>query len=82
MTAMKKEAPARDWVRKAENDLLNAHNTLLTLGQNCPYDTVCFHGQQAVEKYIKALLSHRLSGAYLKKISTRISALPGRWRKS
>ncbi len=47
-----------EWVQKAENDLLNADHTLL-LGDNCPYDTVCFHAQQCAEKYLKALLAFR-----------------------
>ena len=42
----------------AEHDLINAHHTLL-LGRECPYDTVCFHAQQCVEKYLKALLTYR-----------------------
>jgi HEPN domain-containing protein len=45
----------REWIAKAENDLLNAAHTL-TLGADCPTDTVCFHAQQCVEKYLKALL--------------------------
>jgi HEPN domain-containing protein len=45
----------REWVAKAENDLITAAHTL-RLGANCPTDTVCFHSQQCVEKYIKALL--------------------------
>lgn len=45
----------RQWVQKAENDLKNAAHTL-TLGKECPTDTVCFHAQQCVEKYLKALL--------------------------
>ena len=48
-------AVARDWVRKAENDLMNAAHTL-KLGADGPTDTACFHGQQCVEKYLKALL--------------------------
>jgi HEPN domain-containing protein len=44
-----------EWVTKAENDLLNAAHTL-KLGVTCPTDTVCFHAQQCVEKYLKALL--------------------------
>lgn len=48
-------ALVREWVEKAENDLKNAAHTL-KLGQDCPTDTVCFHAQQCVEKYIKALL--------------------------
>lgn len=43
------------WIQKAENDLKNATHTL-TMGEDCPYDTVCFHAQQCVEKSLKALL--------------------------
>ncbi len=43
----------RDWLAKAENDLKTAV-VALTLGGDCPTDTVCFHAQQCVEKYIKA----------------------------
>ncbi len=45
----------RQWVEKAENDLKNAAHTL-KLEHDCPTDTVCFHAQQCVEKYLKALL--------------------------
>jgi HEPN domain-containing protein len=45
----------REWLAKADNDLTTAAHTL-TLRENCPTDTVCFHAQQCVEKYIKALL--------------------------
>ena len=48
-------AIAGDWVRKAENDLVNAVHTL-KLGADGPTDTVCFHAQQCIEKYLKALL--------------------------
>lgn len=48
----------REWLAKADNDLTNAAYTL-TLGENCPTDTVCFHAQQCVEKHIKALLVFR-----------------------
>ena len=43
------------WVEKAEHDLTTASYTL-RLRANCPTDTVCFHAQQCVEKYLKALL--------------------------
>ncbi len=46
------------WVRKADNDLTNAAHAL-KLGRVCPTDTVCFHAQQCVEKYLKALLVWR-----------------------
>jgi HEPN domain-containing protein len=45
-----------EWVAKAENDL-KAAGYILRLGKGCPTDTVCFHGQQVVEKYLKALLT-------------------------
>ncbi|HSW64015.1 MAG TPA: HEPN domain-containing protein [Dissulfurispiraceae bacterium] len=45
-----------EWVRKAENDLRNATHTL-TLEDDCPTDTVCFHAQQCVEKYLKAFMA-------------------------
>jgi HEPN domain-containing protein len=45
----------RQWIQKAENDLKNAAYTL-QMGKECPTDTVCFHAQQCVEKYLKALL--------------------------
>jgi HEPN domain-containing protein len=43
------------WVEKAENDLTTAVHTLM-ITQHCPTDAVCFHAQQCVEKYLKALL--------------------------
>lgn len=48
----------REWLAKAENDLKNAVNTL-KMGADCPSDTVCFHAQQVIEKYLKALLVFR-----------------------
>ncbi len=45
----------REWVIKAENDLKTAEH-VLKLESECPTDTVCFHAQQTVEKYIKSLL--------------------------
>jgi HEPN domain-containing protein len=45
---------ARQWLAKAENDLLNADNNLKS--EIVPYDTVCFHCQQAAEKLLKAYL--------------------------
>jgi len=45
---------ARQWLDKADNDLLNADNNLSS--SRIPYDTVCLHCQQAVEKMLKAFL--------------------------
>ena len=39
---------AEQWVAKAKNDLLNADNNLAA--EEIPFDTVCFHCQQAAEK--------------------------------
>lgn len=50
----------REWVRKAEADYSGARQL-----QNCPdpvHDLVCFHCQQLVEKYMKALLEESGSG--------------------
>ena len=47
-----------EWTAKAENDLKTATHTL-TLGDECPTDTVCFHAQQCIEKSIKAFLASR-----------------------
>lgn len=51
-------AVVRHWIRLADDDVLNASNTL-KLGKKCPVGTVCFHSQQCVEKYLKALLALR-----------------------
>jgi HEPN domain-containing protein len=48
-------AMVRAWVVKAEHDLKTAVHTL-TLGKEAPTDTVSFHAQQRIEKYLKALL--------------------------
>jgi HEPN domain-containing protein len=45
-----------DWVRKAEGDFLTASRELSFADPVT--DTVCFHCQQAVEKYLKAYLIH------------------------
>ena len=48
---------ARQWLAKAQNDLLNADNNLKS--EVVPYDTVCFHCQQAAEKLLRAYLVAR-----------------------
>lgn len=48
-------AIVRQWIEKADNDLKNAEYTLRMI-DDCPFDTVCFHAQQCIEKYLKALL--------------------------
>ena len=46
----------RRWIEKAEHDL-EAATRILQDEHGCPYDTACFHCQQAVEKYLKAALT-------------------------
>jgi len=46
----------RQWIEKAKEDYKNAEY-VLTLEEDCPVSTVCFHSQQCVEKYRKALLA-------------------------
>jgi len=45
------------WIAKAENDLLNIRNNLAQ--GTVPWDTICFHAQQAAEKMLKAFLVWR-----------------------
>jgi HEPN domain-containing protein len=47
----------RQWVRKAEHDL-EAASRIMAIEEGCPFDTVCFHCQQAAEKYLKCLLTY------------------------
>jgi len=47
----------RQWVRKAEHDL-EAASRIMAIAEGCPFDTVCFHCQQAAEKYLKCLLTY------------------------
>jgi len=69
-------AVVREWVQKAENDLKTASHTL-KLGADCPTDMVCFHVQQCVEKYIKALLIfHGIDFARIHHIGALLALLP------
>jgi len=45
---------AKRWFDKAKSDLLDADNNLAA--HKVPYDTVCFHCQQAAEKLLKGFL--------------------------
>jgi HEPN domain-containing protein len=52
----------RRWVVKAENDL-HAVVRILTPELDAPTDTICFHAQQCIDKYLKA--PARLAGYWL-----------------
>ncbi|MGA2985159.1 MAG: HEPN domain-containing protein [Terriglobia bacterium] len=47
---------ARGWFLKADSDLNTAKHMVESDG---PYDTACFHAQQAAEKYLQGPLSLR-----------------------
>jgi len=44
----------KQWFKKADNDLKSIGNNLRS--EDPPTDTICFHAQQAIEKYIKGAL--------------------------
>jgi HEPN domain-containing protein len=70
----------REWIAKAENDLTNAVHTI-KLAEDCPTDTVCFHAQQCVEKYLKALLVlHETDFPKTHDLAELIALLPTRSR--
>lgn len=46
------EQTVKSWILKAESDLKTAKDELAT--PKPATDTVCFHAQQCVEKYLKA----------------------------
>jgi HEPN domain-containing protein len=45
---------ARGWMQKGDSDRLNAERTVQTDG---PYDTACFHAQQAAEKSLRSIIA-------------------------
>lgn len=45
---------ARGWIAKADSDLTTTRRMVTGMG---PYDTACFHAQQAIEKLLKSLLA-------------------------
>lgn len=47
---------AAGWFRKADSDLTTAQ---LVLSSEGPYDTACYHAQQAAEKYLKGFLAFK-----------------------
>ena len=48
------EREPREWLLRAQNDLLNIDNNLRST--NIPWDTMVFHAQQVCEKLLKALI--------------------------
>ncbi len=58
-------APVNEWIKKAEEDFRVALS-LRQLRRNPPHNSVCFHAQQCIEKYFKALLEKQ--GGMIRKI--------------
>lgn len=80
------EEKAKEWFRKADNDIRAAE--IIIKEVQPPTDTVCFHAQQAVEKYLKGYLtkngreflkSHDLN--YLLKLCVDVDAQFVRYEK-
>lgn len=46
-----------EWIKKAENDYLVIKNEINS--KNPVYDAICFHAQQCIEKYLKALINEQ-----------------------
>jgi len=57
--------PVKEWIEKAEEDFRVALS-LCRLRKNTPYNSVCFHAQQCLEKYLKAILEKQ--GVGIRKI--------------
>ena len=57
--------PVNEWIEKAEEDFRVAL-ALRHLRRNPAHNAVCFHAQQCVEKYLKAILEKQ--GAVIRKI--------------
>ena len=51
------EERAREWLRKGDSDIKTAE--IVIKDSHPPTDTVCFHCQQAVEKYLKGYLTKK-----------------------
>jgi len=67
---------ARQWKQKAEEDFAAA-TTLLKAASPPLHSAICFHVQQAVEKYIKAcLVLHRVDFPRTHNIAELINLLP------
>lgn len=58
-------SPVNEWIEKAEEDCRVAL-TLRRLRRNPTHNAVCFHAQQCIEKYLKAILEKH--GVVIRKI--------------
>lgn len=56
---LEKKRLARQWLEKAEGDLVSAEHLLKLSDSLCRFDVVCFHAQQCAEKSLKGFLFFR-----------------------
>jgi HEPN domain-containing protein len=54
----------KEWINKAENDYMEAKREISH--KEPVYDAICFHSQQCVEKYLKAVLQE--NNIYFEKV--------------
>ena len=72
----------RLWVRKAEHDL-EAAGRIMAIEEGCTFDTVCFHCQQAAEKYRKCLLTYLgVQASRTHDLKALAAMIPLEWRLS
>lgn len=65
-----------EWLQKADNDLTTAEHTF-GMGPEAPFDTICFHAQQCVEKSLKAVLTrHAIEFGRTHDIEALVRLLP------
>lgn len=70
----------REWIVMADHDLTAAAQ-ILKLGKAAPTETVGFHAQQCIEKYLKAILVYRsISVPNIHDIRMLMALVPRRWR--
>ena len=73
-------AVVREWVEKAEEDFAVAV-FLVGKSGSCPAAVVCFHAQQAIEKYLKAaLVAGEIAFPKTHKIKQIMALMPPRER--
>ena len=66
----------RQWVEKADSDFKTAVH-MLKLRRGCPTDTVWYHTQQCVEKYLKAMLVlHDMQVPHVHDVRLLVDRLP------
>ncbi|MGI8510887.1 MAG: HEPN domain-containing protein [Gemmatimonadaceae bacterium] len=72
-----RRAAVTAWIAKAEEDFLAADNNVRA--EQVPWAIVCFHAQQAAEKYLKAaLIAHEVRAPYTHDLTELLTRLADR----